>query len=133
MHPDTYARVALSRVPNIGPKLFRALVAYFGSATAVLRARPQELGAVVGVGDRTAAYFQQDDHRREAEGILDHAARNDIDILCCLDEGTFPGRLWPHPTAPPILYHFGATDFSNPRTLAVVGTREMSPQGGRQI
>ncbi|MEM9259535.1 MAG: DNA-processing protein DprA [Bacteroidota bacterium] len=133
MHPDTYSRVALSRVPNIGPKLFRNLVNHFGTAAEVLRARPQELCSVAGVGVATTKYFSQDRHFKEAEAIIKHANRNDITILCALEEHHFPGRLIDQKSAPPILYHYGATDLRNPRTLGVVGTREMSSRGSRQV
>ncbi|MEM1360006.1 MAG: DNA-processing protein DprA [Bacteroidota bacterium] len=133
MHPDTYSRVALSRVPNIGPKLFRNLVDHFGSATAVLRARSQELCMVAGIGATTATSFSQDRHLREAEAILKHADRNNITILCILEEERFPNRLIGQQSAPPILYHYGTTDLRNPRTLGVVGTREMSSRGSRQV
>lgn len=133
MHPDTYYRVALSRVPNIGPKLFRGLVDYFGTAKEVVRARPQELCTVEGIGKAIADCFQSERHLREAESILKHADRNEINILCVLEEELFPGRLLGQKGVPPILYHYGATDFSNPRTLGVVGTREMSSRGSRQV
>jgi len=132
MHPDTYSRVALSRVPNIGPKLFRALVHHFGTADEALRARPQELCTVAGIARRTADSFRSDAYLREADAILQHAEQNETNILCCLDED-FPTRLLPHTGAAPILYHFGQTDFRNPRSVGVVGTREMSNNGGRQV
>lgn len=133
MHPDTFSRVALSRVPHIGPKLFRALTHHFGEAAEVFRARTQELCEVEGIAERTASFFSSEDRfLREAESILSHAERHDIDILCCLD-ANFPQRLAAQAGAPPILYHYGATDFSNPRTIGIVGTREMSPNGSRQV
>ncbi len=133
MHPDTISRVALSRVPNIGPKLFRALTGHFGEAGEVFRARPQELCEVAGIAARTASLFSaQDRFLREAESILTHAERHAISILCCLDPD-FPTRLAAHAGAPPILYHFGETDLHNPRTVGIVGTREMSSNGARQV
>lgn len=133
MHPDTLSRLALSRVPSIGPKLFRALIDHFGEADEVLRARPQELCEVNGVARHTAARFDTPDRfRREAENILEHAERFGIDVLCCLD-GNYPSRLAEFASSPPILYHFGETDLQNPRTIGVVGTREMSSNGSRQV
>ena len=132
MHPDQYHRVALSRVPTIGAKLFRSLLTHFETAEAALTARPRELREVPGIGERTAAHFADDRHRREADSILHFAERNGIDVLCCLD-ATYPARLATFPGAPPILYYRGQADLSNPRSVAVVGTRNMSPHGSRQI
>ena len=132
MHPDTFSRVALSRVPNIGPKLFRALIHHFGTAEEVFRAQTQELCAVEGIAERTAAGFAGERHEREAQAILEHAERYDIRILCCLDDD-FPSRLKAYTGAQPILYYAGVTDLSNPRTVGIVGTREMSSAGARQV
>jgi len=133
MHPDTYSRLALSRMPNIGPKLFRSLIHHFTSAEEVFRARTQELCLVDGIAEKTAAAFEDTDRAlREAETIIRHAERHDISLLCCLDDN-FPSRMQPHTGAAPILYYYGEADLNNPRTLAVVGTREMSSNGARQI
>ena len=133
MHSDTHARVALSRVPGVGPKTFRALTAYFGSASAVLRASTRELCEVGGVAEHTARNLRRSDQScREADRIIAHAERYDIQIICALDD-SFPYRLQPLNNAPPVLYYFGAADLNNARSVAVVGTREMSSRGARQI
>lgn len=132
MHPDTLSRVALSRVPYIGAKLFRNLIRHFGTANEVLRARPRVLCEVDGIAEKTALSFRDERHHREAESILHHAEKSGVEILCYIDEN-YPGRLAKEVGSPPILYHFGETDLQNPRSLAVVGTREMSGRGSRQI
>jgi DNA processing protein len=134
MHPETHSRVALSRVPNIGPKLFRSLINHFEEASEVLRARPQELCEVGGIAERTAASFAaaNERHLREADAILEHADRSNLQICCCLDDD-YPSRLQPYTGAAPILYYYGEADLNNPRTVGVVGTREMSSNGARQI
>ena len=133
MHPDTFSRVALSRVPQVGPKLFRALIDHFGSAADVLRARHDDLCAVPGVAEQTAGrFFANERFRLEAENILAHAERHGIEVLCCLD-ADYPTRLAEYASSPPILYHFGKTDLQNPRSLGIVGTREMTTQGALQV
>lgn len=133
MHPDVHARLALSRVPGIGPAIFRNLLIHFGSATEVFRARTQELCGVDGIAGATASALRNaDDAHREAEGILEHAERHDIQILCALDDD-FPRRLKQVSGVAPVLYYRGTADLDNPRSLAVVGTRGMSSRGARQI
>ena len=132
MHPDTLSRVALSRVPNIGARLYRNLLSHFGSAEEALRARPRVLCQVEGIAEKTALAFAGDQHFKEAESILHHAEKSQVGILHYSDEA-YPNRLKKQLKAPPILYHYGETDLQNPRTVAVVGTREMSGRGGRQI
>lgn len=133
MHPDTYHRLALSRMPNIGPKLFRNLIQYFTSAEDVFRAQTQELCMVDGIAKKTASAFEHTDRAfREADTIIRHAERNEIELLCCLDDN-FPSRMQQHTGAAPILYYYGEADLSNPRAIGIVGTREMSSNGARQI
>lgn len=133
MQADTFARVALSRVPGIGPKLYNNLILHFGSAAEVLRAHPTQLREVTGVADRTAALLtEQDAPRRQAERILEHAERHDIQVLE-LDDEAYPDRLRRAPTAPPVLYYYSQADLNAPRTLGIVGTRAMSTRGGRQV
>ncbi|NJC26686.1 DNA-processing protein DprA [Neolewinella antarctica] len=132
MHSDTLPRVALSRVPGIGAKLFRTLLQHFGSAEEALRARPQELCRVEGIAEKTAKAFARERHHREAESILHHADKSDVTILCCADDD-YPYRLAKHLTAAPVLYHFGNTDLQSSRSVAIVGTREMSSRGSRQV
>ena len=132
MHPEIYARVALSRVPGIGAKLYRQLVQHFGTADEVLRARPRELCEVDGVAEKTAAAFSEEGHFKQAEAILHQAEKIGINILCHGDEA-YPSRLARHAEAAPVLYHYGEADLHNPRSVAIVGTRQMSPRGSRQI
>jgi DNA processing protein len=88
---------------------------------------------VDGIAGRTAeALAATDRPRREADAILQHAERHDIKILCTLDAG-FPSRMQAHTGAAPILFYYGEADLNNPRTTAIVGTREMSAHGARQI
>ncbi|MFT4751371.1 MAG: DNA processing protein [Neolewinella sp.] len=133
MHPDIHSRLALSRMPNIGPKLFRNLIHHFTSAEEVFQARTQELCEVEGIAEKTAASFKYTDKAlREADTIISHAERHNIRLFCCLDED-FPSRMQRHTGAAPILYYYGEADLNNPRTAAVVGTREMSSNGARQV
>ncbi|MTB53668.1 DNA-processing protein DprA [Lewinella sp. W8] len=133
MHPDTYYRLVLSRVPNVGQKLFRQLIDHFGSARDALGADAGALCTLEGIAEVTAAGFADcSAYEREAEEILHFADAHDIELLCCLDEH-YPHRLRGVTGIAPFLYHHGTTDFSNPRSLAIVGTRQMSGPGARQV
>lgn len=140
MHQDTFYQVALSRVPLVGPKTFRSLVEHFGSAEEFFRslkgknegARTQVLRQIEGASARLSGHLAGEAHLREAERILHHAERNELRIFCCTDPD-YPAKLFPYPNSGPVLYHYGATDFSNPRSVAVVGTRQMSSRGGCQV
>ncbi|NJB87481.1 DNA processing protein [Lewinella marina] len=132
MHSEEFYAVALSRVPTVGAKIYRQLLTHFGSAEVACRASAVELMAVPGIGHRTAAYFATGTHLREAESILSHAGTHAVEILYAGSD-RYPPALRGFEQAPPVLYHRGETDLSNPRAIAVVGTRRMSEQGGRQV
>lgn len=133
MHPDTFYRLVLSRIPYVGQKLFRQLIDHFGSARDALGADAGALCTLDGIAAATAAGFADlSRFEREAEAILQFSETHAIDLLCCLED-SFPHRLLGLAGIPPFLYHHGTTDFSNPRTLAIVGTRQMSGPGSRQV
>jgi len=132
MSSEEYAAVALSRVPAIGAKLYRALIAHFGSAREVLRAKRVDLEEVPGIAARTAAHFDTDRYRREAQKILDFCSRKPVAILY-IGSPSYPAALAGFGTAPPVLYHYGQTQLGNPHRVAVVGTRTMSSLGALQV
>lgn len=132
MSSEEFATVALSRVPAIGPKLFRTLTAHFGSAQEVFGAGVRQLTEVAGIARRTALNFGGDGHFREAEKILDFNRRNDI-LTLYPGGGRYPVALEKFSSAPPVLYYRGQADLSENRMLAIVGTRTMTTQGREQV
>ena len=132
MTSEDYAAVALSRVPSVGTQLYRNLIDHFGDAAAALRATPRELLRVRGVARKTAAHFAAEGHYREADAVAQFADRHPLRIFHVGQE-TYPASLRGFPTAPAVLYYYGTADLDNPYRLAVVGSRNMSAAGHRQI
>ena len=132
MSPEDYAAVALSRVPGIGAKLFRSLVAEFGTAVGVLEALPRELVRVAGVAGRTAAVFSDDRHHREAETICAFCDGKGVTVLYPAHPH-YPPSLLAFTTAPAVLYYRGDASLAPARSVAVVGTRSMTSRGGEQV
>ena len=132
MSSEEYAAVALSRVPAIGPKLFRALVAHFDSPVGVLEASVKELVGVAGIAHRTAIKFKSSDHLREADRICAYNADKQISTLF-LGTEDYPPRLANYDVAPPVLYYHGRADLSERRSVAIVGTRKMTASGREQV
>ncbi|PHI19752.1 DNA protecting protein DprA [Lewinellaceae bacterium SD302] len=131
MHPDTLHRVALSRVPGVGPILGRALYTHFGNAEAVFQASPKELKALEGVGDGLVRQIIGAQTLREAEGICRFAERHLIRIRHFSDVD-YPGRFARRPGAPALFYSKGVADLNVPRSVAVIGTRKPSARGLQQ-
>ncbi len=132
MCKEDFAAVVLSRVSGIGPVIYRQIIEHFGSAEAAFRASIRDLIRVPGVSEKMARELNRSELRREAELILNFTGKHDVDILRA-GSPTYPVSLSKFDRAPAILYHKGKTDFSNRRTLAVVGTRRISDEAGRQI
>lgn len=131
MHPDTFYRVALSRVRNIGPILTRALTDHFGSAAEVFRAKASDLRSVPGVADGIISELQRPEAQQEAEKITSFADRHDIRVFHYQD-ADFPNRMRHMAGSPALFYYKGAADLNARRTIAIVGTRQPSSRGIRQ-
>lgn len=125
---EPLCRIALSMVPNIGPVLARKLVAHCGSASAVFNEKKKLLERIPGIGASSAQAVVNSDVFARAEEEQKFMEKNGIRALYFLDDD-YPRRLKHCYDAPVLLYHLGNTAFNNPRVVAIVGTRQMTPYG----
>src|SRR3954468_22799868 len=92
LSPEHRALFTLTLVPNLGPRLIRALVQRFGSAQDVLRAGPAQLNDVPRLGEHLAGEFGQLvrdlDPERELALLVQHGVR-----LVFQDEAEYPAAL----------------------------------------
>jgi DNA processing protein len=126
------AEVALTLLPGVGPLVTRQLIGYLGSAQNVLNAGPNQLLKVPGVGPALVNVLRgATPALRQAEQILRRAEQDGVQLLY-YSRPDYPARLRPVPDAPVLLYYQGTADLQNPRTLAVVGTRQATDYGREQ-
>lgn len=125
---DLLYKIGLTQIPKVGPVLARQLVAYCGSPKAVFEARKKELLCIPGIGESTAKNVLEKRALEVAERECLFIERHQIQPLFYLDE-TFPVRLRHIPDAPVMLYYRGAADLQHDKMVAIVGTRQPSPQG----
>ncbi|MBC6699390.1 DNA-processing protein DprA [Hymenobacter sp. BT190] len=126
--------VALTLFPNIGPQLTRQLMSYGGSARNVLHLPPGKLLKIPGVGPATAAILtgaERGNALRQAEASLRRAEKDGVQLLFYTSK-QFPARLKLIPDAPALLYYQGTADLNQPKTLAIVGTRQATDYGREQ-
>ncbi|AII53727.1 DNA-processing protein DprA [Hymenobacter sp. APR13] len=126
--------VALTLFPNIGPQLTRQLMSYGGSARNVLHLPPGKLLKIPGVGPATAAILtgaERGNALRQAEASLRRAEKDGVQLLFYTSK-QFPARLKQIPDAPALLYYQGTADLNQPKTLALVGTRQATDYGREQ-
>lgn len=115
-------RLRLIRSENVGPRTFRSLVNYCGSARAAL-ARLPEL-ARRGGGSRTLRICSEEDARAEVATCQKRGIR-----LLAPGEIGYPPRLATIEDAPPLLAVRGAGDALMRPSIAIVGSRNASAAG----
>lgn len=120
------AWIDLGLVPGLGSQAFRSLLSAFGLPTQVLAASRSQLGRVVPqplvelVLDRSRAPL--------VEKALQWATQSRHSILTLADS-RYPKQLLEIPDPPAILYVSGETGFLSSPGLAIVGSRNATPQG----
>ncbi|MBL8343630.1 MAG: DNA-protecting protein DprA [Rubrivivax sp.] len=121
----------LLETPRLGPVQARQLLAAFGSPEAVLRAPPSALRAFVPAAVATAlagapaeSFAQRLAHAhswlRQGEGARRYVP---------LGDPAYPPRLLQTADPPTLLYAEGAMGIGGRRAVAVVGSRNPTPQG----
>jgi DNA processing protein len=122
---EVFCQIVLTFVPQIGSITARNLLAHFGTAEAVLAAKPAELAKVHGIGPMVINELRDLTLPLQlAEKEVKWALDNDIQIISCQDE-QYPPRLQENADAPIILY-FKGTGFAHlqdMRVVSIVGTR----------
>jgi DNA processing protein len=119
-----WATLALS--PGIGPQRFLQLLQRFGSATAVLAASRSQLAGLL-EGDALDA-LGGDIARQSAADALAWAQQPGCSLLT-LNDADYPCQLAEAGAAPPLLFARGQRALLATPMLAIVGSRNATPQG----
>ncbi|MFN7118215.1 MAG: DNA-processing protein DprA [Saprospiraceae bacterium] len=125
---DLLYQIGLTRIPLVGAVTARTLVSYCGSAAAVFAAKKKDLLKIPGIGERIAANIHESDALREAEKELHFVEKNQIRVLFYLDDA-YPEKLKHYSDSPILLFYKGNADLNTSRVVAIVGTRQPTPQG----
>jgi len=134
---DTLVRILmLSQLPGIGPARARAMLAAFGSGSALLEADSDSLIQIPGIGDtlarQTAENLASPAWRNKAklaaEEQIKRAGRLDTTIVTMLDPA-YPELLKQIYDPPLALFVRGDVKALVPPSLAVVGTRRATSYG----
>ncbi len=124
--PELAAWIDLSLVPGLGARAFRTLLSAFGlphnileaSATSLARAVPEAMARAIVDRNRS----------EEVERALEWSDRPGHTILTFAD-ARYPKQLLETSDPPPLLYVAGNADRLSAPALAVVGSRNATPQG----
>lgn len=122
------AALALLHMPGIGPKRYRALIEFFGSAVQALQADPESLH-LLGIPAAVIATWTKPDWAG-VEMDLHWLALPDHHLLE-LGDAHYPSRLAQIIDPPPLLFVQGDLDVLTMPALAMVGSRHPSAGGIR--
>jgi len=113
--------------PKLGPVLIKNLIAYCGSAEAIVREKPANLTKIPGVGPKIEQGLKAVD-QEAVDSELQFIADNNIRPLYFLEKD-YPERLKDLDDAPPLLFFKGQGDMQKRRSLGIVGTRQATRYG----
>ena len=116
----------LTLLPGIGGETQRKLLAAFGLPEVVFSASRSELRRVV--GDKAIALLLDSDNSVAVASACVWASGADQHIVTLADE-EYPQALLEIPDPPTLLYVRGRLDLLNRPVLAIVGSRNPTPQG----
>ena len=125
---DYLYKIALTKIPKVGPVTAKTLVSYCGGVQAVFEARKKELLKIPGIGPSIVANILQKDCLKIAETELQFLEKQQVQALFFLDEA-YPERLKPLDNAPILLYYKGTTNLNHARMVSIIGTRKPSALG----
>ena len=128
---DISAWVRLLATPGIGRESARKLLAAFGSAQAVLAASNAALGEVVGTGAASALGAESSDIDQHVAGALAWLDERSPELrsIVTLGDPRYPPSLLETADPPLLLYTQGRCELLRADSMAVVGSRNPTPQG----
>ncbi len=126
---DKHFFIALALAPKVGPVLFKAIVAYAGSALAFFSFTPTQVAKIPRIGRRLLEIRQQRESLlSQAAALLANQAKDGYRLLTAIDED-FPKRLKANSDSPVLVFTKGTANLNAPRTVGIVGTRSATPYG----
>ncbi len=120
--------ILLSTVDGVGPLTAERLIAYFGSASEVLRASRRDLERVEKVGPTLARKISQAREACDVEALIRFCEENGIEIVAFRD-ARYPARLREIDNPPRLLYVRGSFAPEDRTAIAIVGTRGATRYG----
>ncbi len=128
---ETIATLQLSMLPGLGPRTLHALLVMFGDSQKVLRASPEQLSAVGGVGPKMVHTIRTATDHVDVNSVLAWCQENGCNLVC-QDSDEYPNLLDELVDAPPVLFCRGEFTPQDGLAVAIVGTRHGTAYGTRQ-
>src|SRR2546423_1959548 len=126
---DIEAWLQLALVPGVGPVTQRKLVEHFGSPRAALAAAPRDITHFLGDAPAARHVARGANRTLLAKALAWSSARGNHVIT--FEDAAYPGALREIHDPPPVIYARGRIELLNAPALAIVGSRNPTPQGCR--
>ncbi|MFA5097425.1 MAG: DNA-processing protein DprA [Candidatus Margulisiibacteriota bacterium] len=123
MSSDLKYWAALSLIPGLGASRIKLLFEHFGSISAIWDSTFDELVSIDGIGAATARSLIVG--RKNPDGTALPPGVNAV----CLGDSDYPSNLYNIWDPPPVLYYRGSLEAEDKLSVAVVGSRSLSPYG----
>jgi DNA processing protein len=121
--------LALSLAPKIGPGVFKAIVAYSGSAEHFFKLPKGKVAKTPKVGEKLLSLRNQEEELlRKADKLINECEKKHFQILTSLHPD-FPQRFKLQEDSPVVIFAQGKTELNFERTVGIVGTRSATSYG----
>lgn len=122
MPNDLLYQLALTDIPNIGCVHAKILVAEFGSAEAIFKAKQSRLEKIEGIGTVRAKSIKGFHDFSKAEDEMKFIEKYKITPLFLTDKN-YPQRLLNCYDSPTLLFYKGEANLNAAKIIAIIGTR----------
>lgn len=123
---DALYWIGLSLIPGLGAETYRRLLVAFGNPQQIYATSAGDLRQVVDV--KIASLIADGPDETALDPSLQWLSQPGNALVTLADE-SYPKSLLEIPDPPPLLYVKGRIDLLNQSTIAVVGSRNATPQG----
>ncbi|MEB2777171.1 DNA-processing protein DprA [Algoriphagus sp. D3-2-R+10] len=128
-HDDLRYHLALALAPKIGPGVFKAIIAYSGSASHFFKLPKGKVAKTPKVGEKLLALRNQEEELlRTADELINDCEKKHFHILTSLHPD-FPQRFKMQEDSPVMIFAQGNTNLNFDRTVGIVGTRSATTYG----
>lgn len=125
---DLFYLLALLRVEGVGDIMAKKLLANFGNAENIFKAKNSQIAAVDGVGAVLLKNLKDKTVFEKASQELKFIDQNDIKTSFFQQEH-YPDRLKHCIDAPVLIFSAGNINLANKRVISIVGTRQITSYG----
>jgi DNA processing protein len=125
---ELFYTLALLQVEGIGDVTAKKLLSHFTSAEAVFNAKKKEILAIEGIGEFVYRNINNQTTFKLAEQELAFIEKENI-TTCSFFSEDYPNKLKHCADSPLLLFCAGNINWTQPKTISIVGTRQITPYG----